>query len=126
MRSDRDDKRGGGVAIYIKSGIAHFSLMEYIPDGPRREIEQIWVKVTVNKRSFTIGVVYKPPNVTYHSLTPLDDNLSILYPMSDKLICMGDININFLNRNSTECKYVTDILDNDNLRQIMEHENKNK
>lgn len=56
LRKDRVGSRGGGVAIFIKTGIDFFLL----PDVP--DTESLWCKVKVGSLVVAIGAIYRPPD----------------------------------------------------------------
>ena len=58
----RENKRGGGVALYVKNTYNAKILKTPVdPLGP----ENIWVEVEVGKRKIVVGVQYKAPNIPY-------------------------------------------------------------
>ncbi|PKU34569.1 mitochondrial fission process protein 1 [Limosa lapponica baueri] len=59
FRSDRQGRRGGGVALYVREC---FDCLE-LNDGDER-VKCLWVRIRgkVNKADIMVGVCYRPPN----------------------------------------------------------------
>ena len=57
-RKDREDRLGGGVAIYIKSGIAHHKQMNLFDS----DIEGLCVEIIVRGHKLLLAGFYRPPN----------------------------------------------------------------
>ena len=57
-RKDRYDRVGGGVAIYIKSGISLHKSCKLIDN----EVEGLCVEVNVRNHKFLLCGIYRPPN----------------------------------------------------------------
>nr|CAH7748126.1 unnamed protein product [Callosobruchus chinensis] len=81
--------RGGGVALYI-----HCSL-KYTILNVSSDIEQLWIKIS-NK-----------------------ETLSICMIESDKVLCLGDVNINFLDSDVAPTKYLSNMLESIGMHQII-------
>jgi len=61
FRRDRQERKGGGVARYIREGID----CEEMPLRNKHEqVESLWVKVNdhTNKGQLVVGVYYRPPD----------------------------------------------------------------
>ncbi|CAH2016426.1 unnamed protein product [Acanthoscelides obtectus] len=61
VRADRNS-RGGGVASYVRNGIAFKILHSNITTV----LEAYWISVKVNTRKYCVGVVHRPPSVNVH------------------------------------------------------------
>jgi len=84
------EKRGGGVAIFVKKGIK-FKILEVI--------EQNWSYVSIYVFCYNVYVsgVYKPPSTnTSHFLNFLDEELEKFCKAQRKCILVGDLNIDML------------------------------
>ncbi|KAK4828050.1 hypothetical protein QYF61_023088 [Mycteria americana] len=59
FRRDRQGRRGGGVALYVRECLDSLELN----DGDKR-VECLWVRITkkANKADIVMGVCYRPPN----------------------------------------------------------------
>lgn len=125
MRKDRTSidpnctTRGGGVGVYIRNSIR----IRPISCIPRQEnevgIEQLWIQAQLKRRNISIGVGYKAPHVNYAAISGLDTNLSNLQMASDNIIFMGDFNINLLERDKPDAKFLLKYLEKHNLSQII-------
>ena len=106
--------RGGGVGFYIKN--------KYLPtvceQNCSEDIEFIWVKTKVGKEVLSMGVIYRPLGNIPNFISCLDDLFSSFAPLSDRVFCLGDFNLNAL-----ECNNMTDrfeeILVSYDLKQIV-------
>jgi len=63
FRRDRCKRRGGGVAIYIRSSISA-SEVQMPGDDPLYEL--LWLKVHIAGRGLIFGALYNPPKPLYH------------------------------------------------------------
>ena len=91
FRTDRQNRQGGGTAIYVKNNLRcspmHDTTLTSYP-------ESTWVKVKGPKRDLLIGVIYRPPN------TPVTTD-SIMVEVIEQLdryqhmqiLIMGDFNL---------------------------------
>ncbi|KAF1425232.1 hypothetical protein FQV24_0000448, partial [Spheniscus mendiculus] len=89
FRRDRQGRRGGGVALYVRDC---FDCLE-LDDGDNR-VECLWVRIRekANKADIMVGVCYRPPNqdeetdgIVYKQLGEVSQSLA--------LILMGDFNL---------------------------------
>lgn len=89
IRRDRGS-RGGGVAIYIRNTFNYKVLDSQLHEA----LEQIWIEIKLNKQTYIIGSLYRPPKKNYLDfITIFEDTLSRLSPLCDNLICGGDLNV---------------------------------
>ena len=88
FRKDRQGRRGGGVALYVKECFEVTELMT-----GENKVESLWVKIRgrANKADTLVGVCYRPPNqdeetdeVPYEQLAEA--------ARSPALVLMGDFN----------------------------------
>ena len=91
IRKDQN-RKGGGVACYIRSDIC-FNSQNYLSD----EIENISFDLLLPKtKPISIAIVYKPPTDN-HFLDYLSRGLNDFNLMENDLFILGDTNINILN-----------------------------
>ncbi|KAK4824656.1 hypothetical protein QYF61_017029 [Mycteria americana] len=59
FRRDRRDRRGGGVALYVRESLDSLEL-----DDGDDTVEYLWVRIRgkANKADIVVGVCYRPPN----------------------------------------------------------------
>jgi hypothetical protein len=92
IRADRKDgRRGGGVAMFIKSNLK-FKVLARSSDACC--INYLFVELKYHGNDVLVGLVYNPPRI---------DGLSIYFPILEELytkyehsIFLGDLNINLL------------------------------
>lgn len=114
VRADRHG-RGGGVGVYLKNNISFKKLSH------SGIIEQLWLQISVNNQKVGIGVVYKPPNFPYVDfLNNFENSFTMVYPKVDKIYCLGDFNINLLNFDSVEARYISEVFESVGLKQIIQ------
>nr|CAH7752017.1 unnamed protein product [Callosobruchus chinensis] len=114
FRNDRIDSRGGGVLIYIANRI-RCSKIDLISS-----IEQLWITFKIGAVSFCFGVIYRPPKSNvYDFINQFQDSLSYLCPRYDQMVCTGDFNIDFLDRNAKAVKLFDDSMDAFGLHQVI-------
>nr|CAH7749991.1 unnamed protein product [Callosobruchus chinensis] len=113
VRADRGT-RGGGVALYLRNDLIYSVIPVY------SNIEQLWVSLRINGVVFALGCVYKPPTTSHTFFTDeLEESLALCMLQSRHIICLGDININFLDSDSASVKYMTDMLHSIDIEQIV-------
>lgn len=113
-RRDRET-RGDGLCIYVKNSLS----TTLIPTNNR--IEQLWIHLKLNKQSYAVSVIYKPPVFdTSIFLNELEDSLGLISPTVNHIICTGDFNINMMNLHSACVSNLYSILDAFNLEQIVD------
>nr|CAI5820746.1 unnamed protein product [Callosobruchus analis] len=95
IRADRDG-RGGGVAVYIKRNYSYKTILSKVSPC----LEQLWISIKINKRTYSFAVVYRPPSASVvDCINELDISISTILPVSDSLLIAGDLNINILDKN---------------------------
>jgi len=90
-----NDKRGGGVAIYVKCGLG----VKIIDQSSEKDdIEFLLLELKTNHVSTLLGTVYFPYS-TAVKLTPLKSSLTNLVSYFENIIIGGDFNIDLLDQN---------------------------
>lgn len=92
IRHDRENKRGGGVAIYLREGI-NFKIVSKSHQNTKTEYLFIEISSNDNKK-LIFGVIYNPPPNT--SIDPLKREIEKLSTQYHDLIFTGDLNIDLL------------------------------
>ena len=103
--SNRYDRRGGGIAVYVRNGIK-CNLLSKCSDI----FYGLWLEIidfSFEFKKFYIGAYYRPPNSNKNKFL---DNLEInLSKYSNFKCCLaGDFNIDILNDGSNEYKQILD------------------
>ena len=104
IRHDRQSKkklRGGGVALYLKSGLKYKIIDK---SHPNTITEYLFVEIDNRANlKLALGVVYNPPdNKNLDSLKRCLGNITKNY---DDCIILGDFNINMLQKNPKSTKF---------------------
>lgn len=98
VRNDRQDKSGGGVAIYYNNSF-QCKVLASSPPSYSRSPEFLIVELTVNSCPILVAVVYHPPRAG--TLNQFEVSLELFLPhYTHRFIC-GDFNCNLLS-SSTE------------------------
>ena len=87
FRKDRMGKRGGGVLLYIKETIPAYEVQLHEEADCN---EAIWCKLVTGHTTFTIGVVYRCPNITKENNEKIHNAISEV--SKGDCIIMGDFN----------------------------------
>lgn len=87
LRKDREDSRGGGVAIFLKNSLKFYPL----PDLP--ESESLWCKISVGGKITVLGVIYRPPGTDHVVFPAISDYILKNRLHKFKLILCGDFNV---------------------------------
>ena len=88
FKTDRIDRRGGGVAIYIKDKIKACIRSDIKNNN---NTETIWVEIGEERDSLVIGVIYRPPNLNRDDSKLLWSEINKA-SQSNKVCIVGDIN----------------------------------
>ena len=126
FRQDRDqkiNKRGGGLAAYVKSEIAlHTTIMDNICNITCC-LEQFWLIVKEpDKKQFVVGIVYRPPAGSLKNcLLELKLSISQVFEVrgNKEHIIMGDFNIDFNHPEQSNCKNLKEIMNEFGLRRMV-------
>lgn len=83
-RNDREDRTGGGTAIYVKMALEH----RHVPLPPRENMEATAIEVETRHAGFLrLIAVYRPPNRRL-----LETDLDSLWEANVPTIAAGDLN----------------------------------
>lgn len=111
IRKDRDN-RGGGVAAYVHKSL-NFKLI-----NSNALIEQLWFSLKLKSSTYVFGVIYRSPSLNYKTfIDELEISFTLCTSVSDKIICLGDVNINMLFPSNPPTKYFIEFLKCFNLTQ---------
>ncbi|CAH1980577.1 unnamed protein product [Acanthoscelides obtectus] len=114
FREDRPyDERGGGVLLYVRAGLEPNRIQV-----PRSEsADQLFVSICFNGNTYVIGVVYDPPLKKNYSVNDkknfvdaLRNSLVLATEVSNTVVCVGDVNVNFLDTDSSLTRYFSGML----------------
>lgn len=111
IRNDRIDKRGGGVAIYLRSYLSYKVLA--VSSSVAASPEFIFLEVCLKGAKCVLGVIYCPPSIDYFS--SLESILESLGSEYTHHIIMGDFNTNLLNPKSTRSSKLRQIIESADL-----------
>lgn len=104
IRNDRVEGRGGGVAFYIGDNLS-CKLIKYDIYQSTKTMEQLWISFKMGDLNVAVGVIYKLRGSTSNDfLDEFENILSNVIIHYDKIICLGDFNINWLNTNDSTAK----------------------
>ena len=97
FRLDRDDRIGGGVAIYLRDTLFGISRRDlHIPS-----LEALWIEVRLNNRPYLIGGFYRPPNTGNLYWNFIEESFDKAFNTNiNDIIITGDFNSNMLSNNS--------------------------
>ena len=125
LRKDRSEEflqkyrkiKGGGLAIIYRT---YINIVPKPKLSPKDE-EIFWVQVQTNN-SFLLGVIYRPEysqllQANEDGESTLEENLRKASELSNRLVVLGDFNIDMLNPNTKNAKYLNSIFDTYNLTQ---------
>lgn len=113
LHRDRES-RGGGVGVYIKNTFRYDVL------DSSNAVEQLWLNVKYGRVNFILGVVYRPPEAAYGQfLEELEVSFSNCLPLSEFIICVGDINIDLLKKDSAPARSFNETLETLGFLQIV-------
>ena len=115
-RKDRTYNGGGGILVYIKQGIPAKRLKSLEPQG----IESIFFEIILGKQKWCIIATYRSEDVKVADyLEILSKSLDSVYSKYSNVILMGDININFDNKNCPKFKKLASFCDTFSLKNLI-------
>lgn len=106
---------GGGVGFYIRKGIS----ARICPHPQPTPAEQMWLSMSINGTALIVGTAYRPP---WQDISTFLDALTesvASFVRCDKIILLGDFNIDLLNLNSNKTKLLNQFIQSLNLKQII-------
>lgn len=96
-RLDRGVGKGGGLGIYVSKNIKS-EIINSVNTVPDNNLENIWIKLHLKNKILAVGNIYRPPHGNMNmAIDQLDQALSVILPVVDDIICVGDVNVNLLN-----------------------------
>jgi hypothetical protein len=108
---------GGGVVLFVKDEL-RFSRV-YLQSVDNR-IEYVSGVVHLKGLKFLLCTAYRPPDVPYSSLSSLIHALFIdKSPDVDLVVLLGDLNVNLLDKNRADVKYLERIFHSLGLAQLI-------
>ncbi|MEW8545280.1 MAG: reverse transcriptase family protein, partial [Candidatus Thiodiazotropha sp.] len=113
LRTDRCDRLGGGVIIYVRDSLKY----KRRSDLEVRGLEVVWVEIQVKCKKVLIGGFYRPPNsnTDYFNLLSESIDRAINTNIVD-IIITGDFNYNML---SNENNKMIDLMNQYSLKLII-------
>ena len=101
-----DGGRGGGTCIYVKDCLKGAKIK--IDNPPCQDIQDVWVKIQLNHLpSIIVGAMYRHPHATSDSFDYIHEILQTLAIENKAIFLLGDLNDNFLDRQSKLQKIVS-------------------
>lgn len=104
-RQDRRDRKGGGVAFYVKQNID----CEIISKYEREDTEALWLDVKAHSQRLLIGCVYRPPGYDGF-FEKFNLTLKCIWRSRKNVIITGDFNANLLLNSDTYGRKLRQIL----------------
>lgn len=93
LRKDRNDRRGGGVAIYVRNSINYKLRSDLMVDN----LEMLVIEISKPKsKSFLINTWYRPPDTPLGVLEDFEKCLQIMDLENLEIISTGDFNCDWL------------------------------
>ena len=89
-RCDRQNNRGGGVALYVNNSINH----THLSNITMKSFESLWVEVDVGSSApVVVGCSYRPPKSDPRLFChELERSIHTLHPASSNILILGDLN----------------------------------
>ena len=96
-------KKGSWVAIYFQENITTERIDEL--SFINKDIEILFVKLSLNKNNIFVGIIYRPPNGDVKKFHDHFSETMSKFNKSDKICIMGDFNINLFENSSNTRKF---------------------
>lgn len=102
LRNDRTNKRGGGVAIYLRANLK-YQVIAQSPSPYSATAEYIFLELSFDSSKILLGVVYAPPTLDYFHV--FETLLETHIPSYEHCIIMGDFNTCLLKNDARSKKF---------------------
>ena len=107
FRTDRKDRKSGGVGIYINENIrAKRIQVKYDNQQP----EMCFIEAEVNSNKILVGVIYKSPSEKYSIFGEISEILQYFNSKYRHMILLGDFNIDQLKTEKPAYKFFQNML----------------
>ena len=101
--TDRNNRPGGGVVIYVRDT---FSCIRRT-DLEIRGLEAVWVEILIESKKVLVGGFYRPPNTDAHYFNHIIESIDRAHTCNTNIsdiIILGDFNSNMLSDNYNKMK----------------------
>ena len=106
-----------GVGLFIHDTIESKRIRTNYKES---QPEMVFVECKFRKTVLLVGVIYKSPGVSYKSYGDITESIAGITTKYDRVILLGDYNINFLRPDTPETKFFkTNILEQFGLEQVI-------
>ena len=117
VRCDALNRYTGGVLIFVRNDIVYEQGLIYSEEG------NFWcafINIKINNSSWSIGCLYRSPSGSIASfLTKLEGILEENFTRNKKCLLLGDLNINYLNKEDFYCKKLISLLQSLGIEQVV-------
>ncbi len=94
FRCDRQNRIGGGVAIYVRDSLFAKQRNDLSING----LESLWIELHIDHRKLLLGGIYRPPNSNNTEWNLLEESIDRAFNQpADNILVTGDFNIDILN-----------------------------
>jgi exonuclease III len=115
-RKDRTYNSGGGLLIYIKKGTPTKRLQKLEPLG----IESIFIEINIKTQKWCIINVYRSEDIKVDDfLSILSKSLDQVLDIYENIMIIGDMNINFTNKNCPKLHKLKTFCDTFDLKNLI-------
>ena len=113
FRTDRCDRPGGGVIVYVRDTFS----CKRRTDLELRGLEAVWIEIRVKSRKMLIGGFYRPPNSNTAYFDLITESVDRAYDTNiTDIYILGDFNYNLSSNNRNK---VTELIQTYNLHQLI-------
>ena len=97
FRKDRIRKKGGGLLVYVADRVKASRILDLEDDY----VESLWLSVHPHNsnRAILIGAFYRPPSTSKEIDSMIELNIETAYLRNCETILVGDINVDYLDKN---------------------------
>lgn len=118
FRRDRADRRGGGVAVYVKDELSNATSYEVATST----FESKFISFKYGGRKFIMGTVYRPPCLLNFDgfLREFEHIVNQIMLECDTFLCSGDFNVNVGDLSNCKVQSFLNILESYNIVQYVD------
>ena len=88
IRLDRQDRGGGGCAVYVKNTL----LYERLSHIELPSVESIWLKIRSENNTFILCVCYRPPDAPLTFWDSFQEQIDLVKHLCNNILITGDLN----------------------------------
>ena len=88
IHRDRDDRGGGGCAVYVRDSLHYIRLNQL----ESRDVESIWLRIRAKNNVFLLCTCYRPPDAHFSFWDSMQIQVDLAKQIHHNIVITGDLN----------------------------------